>query len=254
MPPTASWWPNTPTRSASICPSRRSPTGSRRPSSRPRTRTSTSTPASTTTASSAPSCTNVMNKLDGHGGPLVGASTITQQVAKNFLLSSNQTIQRKIKEAMLSLRIEQAYSKDKILELYLNEIYFGLGAYGVASAALDLFRQVGARADARRDRLSGGAAQGPQQLQSVPPPRPGGRAAQLGDRPHGRERLRHQGGRRGGQEGAARRQGARHHAGDVRRRLFRRGGPPRADRHVRREDAVRRRPVGAHLAQPAAIR
>ncbi len=60
-------------------------------------------------------------------------------MAKNFLLSSDQTIDRKIKEAMLSLRIEQAYSKDKILELYLNEIYFGLGAYGVASAALTYF-------------------------------------------------------------------------------------------------------------------
>ncbi len=83
--------------------------------------------------------TNLKNKLDGQGGPLVGASTITQQVAKNFLLSSSQTIDRKIKEAMLSLRIEQAYSKDKILELYLNEIYFGLGAYGVASAALTYF-------------------------------------------------------------------------------------------------------------------
>ncbi len=83
--------------------------------------------------------TNLRNKADGAGGPLVGASTITQQVAKNFLLSSDQTIDRKIKEAMLSLRIEQAYSKDKILELYLNEIYFGLGAYGVASAALTYF-------------------------------------------------------------------------------------------------------------------
>ncbi len=83
--------------------------------------------------------TNIRNKIDGNGGPLVGASTITQQVAKNFLLSSKQTINRKIKEAMLSLRIEQAYSKDKILELYLNEIYLGLGSYGIASAALTYF-------------------------------------------------------------------------------------------------------------------
>ena len=83
--------------------------------------------------------TNALNRLEGHGGPLVGASTITQQVAKNFLLTSKQTIQRKIKEAMLALRIEQAYSKDKILELYLNEIYFGLGSYGIASAALTYF-------------------------------------------------------------------------------------------------------------------
>jgi penicillin-binding protein 1A len=68
-----------------------------------------------------------------------GASTITQQVAKNFLLTKDQTYQRKIKEAILSFRIEQAYSKDRILELYLNEIFFGLGAYGIAGAALTYF-------------------------------------------------------------------------------------------------------------------
>ena len=68
-----------------------------------------------------------------------GASTITQQVAKNFLLTNEVSIQRKIKEALLALRIERAYSKDKILELYLNEIYLGLGAYGVAAASLLYF-------------------------------------------------------------------------------------------------------------------
>ncbi|CAD7032394.1 penicillin-binding protein 1A [Pseudorhizobium endolithicum] len=68
-----------------------------------------------------------------------GASTITQQVAKNFLLSNDQTIDRKVKEAILSFRIEQTYSKDKILELYLNEIFFGLNSYGIAGAALTYF-------------------------------------------------------------------------------------------------------------------
>ena len=68
-----------------------------------------------------------------------GASTITQQVAKNFLLSADRTVERKIREVLLSLRIESAYSKDKILELYLNEIYLGLGNYGVAAAALNYF-------------------------------------------------------------------------------------------------------------------
>lgn len=75
----------------------------------------------------------------GSGQRLVGASTITQQVAKNFLLTSEQSMERKIKEAILALRIEQAYSKDKIFELYLNEIFLGLGAYGIASAALTYF-------------------------------------------------------------------------------------------------------------------
>jgi penicillin-binding protein 1A len=75
----------------------------------------------------------------GSGRRPVGASTITQQVAKNFLLTNEITYERKIKELLLALRIEQAYSKDKIFELYLNEIYLGLGSYGIAAAALNYF-------------------------------------------------------------------------------------------------------------------
>ncbi len=75
----------------------------------------------------------------GKGRRPVGASTITQQVAKNFLLTSEQKISRKIKEALLARRMEQAFTKDHILELYLNEIYLGIGSYGVASAALNYF-------------------------------------------------------------------------------------------------------------------
>lgn len=81
--------------------------------------------------------TNVQNL--GSGRRPVGASTITQQVAKNFLLDSSVTYDRKIREMILSFRIEQAYSKDRILELYLNEIFFGMGAYGIAGAALTYF-------------------------------------------------------------------------------------------------------------------
>jgi penicillin-binding protein 1A len=81
--------------------------------------------------------TNVQNL--GTGRRPVGASTITQQVAKNFLLSSDQTIERKVREMILAFRIEQAYSKDRIFELYLNEIFFGLGSYGIAGAALTYF-------------------------------------------------------------------------------------------------------------------
>ncbi len=69
----------------------------------------------------------------------VGASTITQQVAKNFLLTSDVAIERKVREAILALRIERTLSKDEILELYLNEIYLGLGAYGIAAASLVYF-------------------------------------------------------------------------------------------------------------------
>jgi penicillin-binding protein 1A len=68
-----------------------------------------------------------------------GASTITQQVAKNFLLTNELSLTRKIKEALLSMKIERTFSKEKILELYLNEIYLGVGAYGVAAASLLYF-------------------------------------------------------------------------------------------------------------------
>src|SRR5580692_2577276 len=75
----------------------------------------------------------------GTGRRPQGASTITQQVAKNFLLTNEVSFERKIKEALLGLRIEKPYSKEKILELYLNEIYLGFGAYGVAAASLLYF-------------------------------------------------------------------------------------------------------------------
>ena len=84
-----------------------------------------------------------LSNLGHMGGEhrLKGASTITQQVAKNFLLTNEVSYARKIKEAILALRIEQALSKDRILELYLNEIYLGNRSYGVAAAALNYFNK-----------------------------------------------------------------------------------------------------------------
>ena len=70
---------------------------------------------------------------------LEGASTITQQVAKNFFLTNEVSMKRKIKEAILAFRIERAYSKERILELYLNQIYLGQGTYGIAAASLEYF-------------------------------------------------------------------------------------------------------------------
>ena len=70
---------------------------------------------------------------------LEGASTITQQVAKNFLLTNEVSVKRKIKEAILAFRIEKAYTKQRILELYLNQIYLGEGTYGIAAASLEYF-------------------------------------------------------------------------------------------------------------------
>lgn len=83
--------------------------------------------------------TNIRNI--GTGRRLIGASTITQQVAKNFLLTNETSLKRKIKEAILSLRIERAFSKDHILDLYVNEIFLGNRSYGVAAAALNYFNK-----------------------------------------------------------------------------------------------------------------
>ncbi|PIO97712.1 penicillin-binding protein 1A [Pleomorphomonas carboxyditropha] len=82
---------------------------------------------------------NLDTIVSGSNKRMVGASTITQQVAKVFLLTNERTIDRKIREAMLTLKIEQTYTKDQILELYLNEIYLGFRSYGVAAASLAYF-------------------------------------------------------------------------------------------------------------------
>ena len=83
--------------------------------------------------------TNLVNMVGNGERRPIGASTVTQQVAKNFLLSNELSFSRKIKEAILAMRIEDAFTKDRILELYLNEIYLGAGSYGVAAAALNYF-------------------------------------------------------------------------------------------------------------------
>ena len=84
---------------------------------------------------------NVKNKLLGGGRRMVGASTITQQVAKNFFLSSEQSLTRKIKEVILALKMERAFSKRHILTLYFNQIFLGFRSYGVAAAALNYFNK-----------------------------------------------------------------------------------------------------------------
>jgi penicillin-binding protein 1A len=165
-----------------------------------------------------------------------GASTITQQVAKNFLVGSETSIDRKIKEALLAMRIERAYTKQKILELYLNEIYLGLGAYGVAAASLIYFDKF-ARVDHRGWPICR-AAQGADQSASVPSARARARAAQLGDRSHGRERLYHRRRRRESQADPAQCEPAADRRAHFRRRIFRRGSAPRSLRALRREEAL----------------
>ena len=85
--------------------------------------------------------TNVKNRITGGSRRMVGASTITQQVAKNFFLSSEQSITRKIKEIILALKMERAFSKRHILTLYFNQIFLGFRSYGVAAAALNYFNK-----------------------------------------------------------------------------------------------------------------
>jgi penicillin-binding protein 1A len=82
---------------------------------------------------------NLEGYIAGGARRAEGASTITQQVAKNFLLTNERSVTRKAKEAILAIRIERAYSKEKILELYLNEIFLGMNSYGVGAAALSYF-------------------------------------------------------------------------------------------------------------------
>ena len=72
---------------------------------------------------------------------MVGASTITQQVAKNMLVGSDRTVLRKAREALLAIRLENALPKSRILEIYLNEIFLGAQAYGVAAAAQAYFNK-----------------------------------------------------------------------------------------------------------------
>lgn len=81
---------------------------------------------------------NAIGYLEGDTR-LEGASTITQQVARNFLLTSEQKLERKVREAVLAMRISEAFSKEKVLELYLNQIFLGQNSYGVAAAALNYF-------------------------------------------------------------------------------------------------------------------
>ena len=112
----------------------------------------------------------------------VGASTITQQVAKNFLLTGEVSLSRKIKEALLAFRIERAFTKDQILELYLNEIYLGARLLWRGGGGAQLFRQIAGRADHRRGRVPGRSAQGAVLVQSGPAAGGGQGAARLGDR------------------------------------------------------------------------
>ncbi len=122
---------------------------------------------------------------------LEGASTITQQVAKNFLLNSDVKFSRKIREAILAIRIDATYPKEKILELYLNEIFLGENSYGVAAAALNYFGKSLDQLDIAEVAFLATLPKAPSNYDPRFHHAGGARPAQLGDRSDGRQWLHH---------------------------------------------------------------
>ena len=109
----------------------------------------------------------VIEAVKSRGDRVRGASTITQQVAKNFLLSGNRTIERKVKELILSYRISKAFSKQHVLELYLNEIYLGANSYGVAAAAQTYFNKTLSQLNPQEAAYLAGLPKAPSRLDPV---------------------------------------------------------------------------------------
>ena len=124
-------------------------------------------------------------------------------MAKNFLLGNEVSLRRKVREAILAFRIEQAYSKDHILELYLNEIYLGYGSYGVAAAALNYFDKSLDELTIAEAAFLAALPKAPNNYNPIAPCRRRPSAARLGDRSHGRGRPHLDGRGRGGEGGAA---------------------------------------------------
>jgi penicillin-binding protein 1A len=120
----------------------------------------------------------VVNNLRGRGG-LQGGSTLTQQLAKNLFLTQERTAARKIQEAILSLWLERTYSKDQILELYLNRVYFGSGAYGVEAAAQRYFNKSARSVTIAEAAMLAGLVQAPSRLAPNRNPEAAEKRAQL---------------------------------------------------------------------------
>ena len=178
-----------------------------------------------------------------------GASTITQQVAKNFLLIERGFLhaqdQGGAAGAQDRAHLQQGQDPRALLERDLSRARRLRHRLGLAH----LFRQGRQRTHRAGSRLSRGAAEGAEQLSPVPPARARARAAQLGDRPDGAGRLHQDRRRREGQAHGARRDAKGDQHAHLRRGIFRRGSAARALRPLRREEALRRRPVGAHHAR-----
>ena len=192
----------------------------------------------------------VLDKAQGRSGRVQGASTITQQVAKNFLLTSDRTLDRKLKEAILAIRIERTFSKDKILELYLNEIYLGIGSYGVAAASLNYFDKELKDLTIEEAAYLATLAEGAQQLSSHQTYREGACPAQLDHRADVRERPHNERTGRGSARQAAGSQSAEIRRSDFCCRFLCRGSAPGIAGAVWRGRSLRRRHVGSNDARP----
>jgi penicillin-binding protein 1A len=105
--------------------------------------------------------TDIAIRLKSRDAPLQGASTITQQLARDLFLTKDQSVERKLKEMILTLKIERAYAKDEILTMYLNQVYFGAGAYGVESISQTLFGKPAAELDLVQAALVAGMPKNP---------------------------------------------------------------------------------------------
>ncbi len=128
-----------------------------------------------------------------------GASTLTQQLAKNLFLTPDQTLDRKVQEALLAVWLEQNYSKDEILELYLNRVFFGHGATGIEAAAQTYFGKSARNLSLGEAAILAGTVQAPSRLNPKPNPKAGAGPRALVLHPDGQGRLyfrrRSQGGR-----------------------------------------------------------
>ena len=172
---------------------------------------------------------------------------------KNFLLTNEVSFTRKIKEALLAMRIERAYSKDKILELYLNEIYLGLGAYGVAAASLVYFDKSVNELTVAEAAYLAALPKAPAALHPVrtaTAPSNGATTSSIACwKTAGSSRPTPK-----GAQGAADRHQPRQRRAHLCRRIFRRGSPPRPVRALWRKEALRRRSVGADDASTRSCR
>ena len=192
--------------------------------------------------------TNLMNR--DRGKRPIGASTITQQVAKNMLLDNEVTFARKAKEAILAFRIEKTLTKNQILELYLNEIYLGLGAYGVAAASEAYFNKPLDQLTVPEAAFLAALPKAPNNYNPFRNPELAQGATRPGAGPDDRGRRADPGASRGIQAGADRPGRIPASAGRLRRRLVRRGCATPIDRPVRPGQCDRGRVAGADQPGP----